>query len=33
LGCFAQVFFGVFLNESKIGIFHGKKYCLCCIQR
>lgn len=24
-GCFAQIFFGVFLNERKIGIFHGKK--------
>ena len=33
-GCFAQIFFGIFLNESKVGIFHGKKkYCLCCIQR
>jgi len=24
-GCLAQIFFGVFLNERKIGIFHGKK--------
>ena len=24
-GCFAQIFFGIFLNESKVGIFHGKK--------
>jgi hypothetical protein len=28
-GSFAQVFVCVFLNESKIGIFHS----LCCIQR